>query len=213
MPSAEYHALECAVADLKSGLMDFAPSPIEPYTDSDLLKCQAFVIFSHAEMQVYWESVARRILSEAEKRWNSNSAVDRVIATLIAFRRPDNVSIPENPGAPHAGGSFKILVEKAIKTQNDVVSANNGIKRANLSELLIPLGVLPENFDETLLILSDQTGKRRGDMVHKSTKVSLRNIRDPFADEMNDIDQLLVEISKFDTLLETLGLLAVPENP
>jgi DNA-directed RNA polymerase specialized sigma54-like protein len=78
-----------------------------------------------------------------------------------------------------------------------------------VSRRLIPIGVFPEDFSETLLIQLDQTGALRGDIVHKSTKVSLRTIRDPFSDEMKDIDDLVVEMQLFDNKVEQLGLLSV----
>lgn len=67
---------------------------------------------------------------------------------------------------------------------NEVIGDHNGIKRTNIAELLIPLGILPYDFPEALLIQWDQTGQKRGDMVHKSSKVSLRTVRDPFVDEI-----------------------------
>ncbi|MAS05410.1 MAG: hypothetical protein CL534_12110 [Ahrensia sp.] len=208
MPSAEHQTLVQAIAGLKADLMNFQPSPTVPYSNSDLLKCQAFVVFSHAEMQVYWEAVARRILSEAENRWKTSSVVDRAIGTLVAFRRPEQVSVPVDPLNPHRGGNFTSIVEEAVKTHNEVIGDNNGIKRANIANLLVPLGVMPGDFVEKLLIQLDQTGKKRGDMVHKSSKVSIRNIRDPFTDEMKDIDELVIEIGHFDAKLVALGLLS-----
>lgn len=209
MPSVEYQTLVQSVADLKTDLMDFPPSPTVPYSNGNLLKCQAFVVFSHAEMQVYWEAVAKRILQEAEKRWNANFTIDRVIGTLISFRRPERVSIPVDPTKPHDGGNIIWIIEEAIKAQNVVIGDNNGIKRTNIANLLIPLGVMPVDFAEAMLIQLDQTGKKRGDLVHKSSKVSLRTIRDPFADEMKDIDDLVAEIGQFDVKLEALGLLPI----
>jgi hypothetical protein len=61
-----------------------------------------------------------------------------------------------------------------------------------------------------MLIQMDQTGKKRGEIVHKSSKISLRTIRDPFSDEMKDIDDLVNEIAVFDAKLESLGLLTIP---
>ena len=209
MPSKEFGTLELSIVDLKSGLMDFAPSTTEPYSKNDLLKCQAFVVFAHAEMQVYWESIARRILQEAEGRWKNGSSIDRVIATLIAFRRPERASVPNDPFRPHDGGNLGKIIEEAIKSHTAAIADNNGIKRSNIAELLMPLGLLPGDFVEKLLIQLDQAGIRRGAMVHKSSKVSLPNIRDPFADEMADIDDLISEIRVFDNQIASLGLLSV----
>lgn len=210
MASLELETLKQSVADLKASLMDFDPSPIEPHSNANLLKCQAFVVFSHAEMQVYWESVARRILREAEARWNANQEVGRVVGTLVAFRRSEKVHVPNDVQLAREGGKFDWIVSQAVSAQTTAIEKNNGIKRSNISELLLPLGVFIPDLSETMLIQLDQTGSKRGDMVHKSSRVSLRNIRDPHADEMNDIYELIAEISAFDDKLEALGLLSVP---
>lgn len=213
MASVEYQTLTQSVADLKADLMDFAPSPTEPHSNANLLKCQAFVVFCHAEIQVYWEAVAKRILREAEARWNSSQDVGRVVGTLVAFRRPDKVFVPrDNRKAPN-GGKFEWIVGEAVKAQTEVINENNGIKRSNVAELLLPLGVFLPELTETMLIQLDQTGTKRGNMVHKSSKVSLRTIRDPHADEMKDIDDLISEMGIFDDRLEALGLLSVPPPP
>ena len=52
-------------------------------------------------------------------------------------------------------------------------------------------------------------GSRRGDFVHKQSKVSLPKIRDPFSDEKKDIDDLIAELGRFDAKLESLDLLSV----
>ena len=210
MPSAEYQNLIESIGQFKSDLMDFDPSPTIPYSNSNLLKCQAFVVFSHAEMQVYWEAVARRILLETERRWKSEGIAGRAIAALVAFRKSEQTSVPKDPYNPHDGGNFKVIVQGAIKSHSVVIDDNNGIKRSNIAQLLTPFGVMPEHFVETMLIQLDQTGKKRGDMVHKSSRVSIRTIRDPFADEVGDIEGLVNEIGNFDLKLESIGLLSIP---
>lgn len=210
MPSVEYQKLVQSVAGLKVDLMGFAPNPIGTYTNTELLMCQSFVVFSHAEIQVYWEAVARRILTEAEHKWKNNQEVGRVVATLLAYRRPKDVYVPRDTVNAQKHGKFDWILSEAIKNQNEVIKDNNGIKRSNISEMLLPLGVFLSDLVEALLIQLDQTGTKRGTMVHKSSKVSLRTIRDPFADEMQDIDDLVAEIGAFDTKLETMGLLSVP---
>lgn len=210
MSSAEHQKLVQSISDLKSDLMGFAPNPVGAYSNTELLMCQSFVVFSHAEIQVYWESVARRILTEAEHKWKTNQEVGRVAATLLAYRRPKDVYIPRDTTNVQKHGKFEWILTEAIKNHTEVINDNNGIKRSNISEMLLPLGVFLSDFVEAMLIQLDQTGAKRGTMVHKSSKVSLRTIRDPFTDEMQDIDELVAEIGVFDTKLEVMGLLSVP---
>jgi hypothetical protein len=215
MSSPEYQGLVTGIGELKSHLMNYAPRLEGNYTTEELMKCRAFIAFSHAEIQSYLEKIAKRILVEAHDRWIKSFAVDRVIATLVAFRRQPQISIPEDPGKPHKSADIYEIVSHAFKLQEDVISKNNGIKRSNVSEILCPLGMFPKDFDEVLLIQLDGTGKLRGDLVHNVSSVSLRRIRDPFSDEIADIEQLIAEIEKLDDKLTSLGLLSVlaPSGP
>lgn len=213
MPSSEYQKLVQAISDLRADLMGFPPNPTGVYSNSELLMCQSFVVFSHAEVQVYWESVARRILAEAENKWENTKEVGRVVATLLAYRRPEKVYIPRDTANARNHGKFDWLLGEAIKNQKEVIDDNSGIKRSNITEMFLPLGVFLSDLVEALLIQLDQTGAKRGNMVHKSSRVSLRTIRDPFSDEMKDIDDLITEIGLFDAKLEALSLLSVPAAP
>lgn len=213
MASIEYRSLKQSVSELEGDLLNFEVKVLEPYSNEELLKCQAYVVFSHAEIQVYWEKVARRILQEAEGRWRSNNGIDRVIASLLAFRRTDRVAIPDNPSQPSNVSDLGNMIDHAIAKQKEAIDDNNGIKSKNLASLLCPLGMMKDDFSPTFLIQSDQTGKKRGDIVHKSRSVSVRTIRDPFSDEKGDIDKLLAEIELVDESLEQMGLLSRPAAP
>lgn len=107
------------------------------------MKCQAFVVFSHAEMQAYWEAVARRILPEAVDRWTTRETADRAVDTLVAFRRPEKVFVRNNPLLPHEGGRFAKIVSNCANKQSEIIGDNNGIKRANIAELLMSLAFYP----------------------------------------------------------------------
>jgi hypothetical protein len=213
MSSPEFHILDTSLSVLKTDLMGFAPNSNGTYSKTELLMCQAFVVFSHAEIQVYWESVARRILTEAVRRWQANKEVGRVIATLMTFRHPEGITIPKDITGTNTNGSFNSIIEKAIKKQKEIIDKNSGIKRSNLADMLLPLGVFTSDFVEALLIQLDQIGAKRGDMVHKASSVSLRTIRDPHRDELKDIENLVSDIRTFDAKLEALGLLSVATAP
>jgi hypothetical protein len=189
--------------------MNFSARDDGAYTTEELLKCQAFIVFSHAEVETYLENLARRILNEAKTRWISHDTYDRVIVSLLAFRRQEGLSVPQSPKVAPANGTTKEIIEDAFKAQSKTIDENNGMKRSNLSSILCPLGILPDDIEEVLLLQLDKTGRRRGDMVHKANKVAIRNIRDPFSDEQRDIENLINEIEKFDSKLEALGFLLI----
>jgi len=207
MSSSEFQRLSTDVDRLKTNLMNFAPRLDGAYTDEELLKCQAFIVFSHAEIETYLESIARKISAQAESNWKSAQTYNRVIVSLLAFHGHETLRPPQDPMYAPKQGTLAQLIEDAFKSHEDSIGDNNGIRRFNLSAILCPLGVLPSDLDEVLLIQLDKTGKHRGDIVHKANKVSIHNVRDPFADEQTDIENLLKELERLDLRLQTIGLL------
>ena len=208
MPTPEFTRLSEAIEDICNGLMSFNGRPDGDYTAEERMRCQAFVVFSHAEIESYFEKISRRILDESNTRWQTSNVPDRVIATLIAYRGPEDIAIPQDPKNPTKRSNLKDIVASAYKSHQDAISSNHGIKKKNIAELLCPLGILPDDFDEVLLIQLNNTGERRGDMVHQPAKVSLPKLRDPFSDEMYDIKYLISEIERFDEKLIKLELLS-----
>jgi hypothetical protein len=212
MASKEYAALLEAISDLKTELLGFSQRTDGDYTHEELMKCQAFIVFSHAEIENYLEKIARRIISEAANRWNESSLPDRVITTLVTFRRKEICGPPNDIKNPLKHQNIKVIVEDALKSQEQVIAENNGIKQANLSQLICPLGVFEYDIDDTLLIQLDIVGAKRGGLVHKQNKVSLRTIRDPFSVEWKDVNDLLNQLQSFDKNLENLSLISLPSD-
>lgn len=207
--SVEYDDLEIAIGELRSGLMSFGQREDGEYTLEERLKCKAFIVFSHAELENYLEKVARRIMNEAKSRWEATRIPDRVIATLLAYRRKEVTLPPENPRIPVGRADLSEIVKQCFSLQRAAIDDNNGIKSKNFSQLLCPLGVLSEDIEEPLLIQLDDMGKRRGDFAHKTNKVSMPHLRDPISDELSDVSNLMIEIKNFDNSLENLNLLSL----
>lgn len=210
MVSAEFTALREGVDELTEGLMAFEQRDDGDYTKEELLKCKAFIVFCHAEFEIYFEKVARRILDEAKARWDTEPIPDRVIATLLAYRQKELPPIPDDPAQPLGRSALSAIVEAAVVNQTAAINDNNGIKASNLAKLFCPLGLLETDIESALLIQLNSTGSARGDFVHKPSKVSIRRIRDPIADELAEIKSLMAEIAKFDAHIESIALIGVP---
>ena len=123
---------------------------------------------------------------------------------MLVYRTQKDLSLPENPAEQGSKSKFETLVGNAISAQRSAIKGNHGIKPKNLSELYLPIGMTPNQFDEVLLIQLKNLGERRGDHVHQNSQVSLPKVRDPFDDELHDIEFLVNEIAAFD--LVTSGL-------
>lgn len=208
--SIEFQGLKDGVEALIDGLMSFNQRDDGDYTTEELLKCKAFIVFCHAEFEIYFEKVARRILKEAKARWDERPIPDRVIATLLAYRQKELPPIPDDPSQPLGRSKLSSIVDAAVLNQTDAIDDNNGIKASNLAKLFCPLGLMEADIEGALMIQLNSTGTARGDFVHKPSKVSIRRIRDPIADELAEIKSLMAEIAKFDSHIESIALVSAP---
>ena len=101
-------------------------------------------------------------------------------------------------------------MDAAVLNQTGAIDDNNGIKANNLAKLFCPLGLMEADIEGALMIQLNSTGTLRGDFVHKPSKISIRRIRDPIADELAEIKSLMAEIAKFDAHIESIALISLP---
>lgn len=204
MPSRPYGILKKNIADLQRQFLNFDKRQDGKYSHHELTQCRAFITFCHSEVEIYLETLSLRTVSNAEKILQSKGRVTNATAAMVSYRAKRESSLPEDPTNQTPKAQFSTIMHSAIAAQKAAIRNNNGIKRRNLAELFIPLGMQPIDFYEPLLIQLDKLGQRRGDHVHQSSKVSLPKIRDPFDDENNDIQFLLNDLQDFDSLASKL---------
>lgn len=145
-----------------------------------------------------------RVLKRAEKKWDEKKRMSKVIAGLLAYRNNKSINLPENPHEQGKKSRLDYLIKQSIHFHRSSISRNHGVKPKNISELFLPLGLDPDNIEEALTIQLANFGKRRGALVHSSSQVSLPNVRDPFDDELSDVEFLLEELKKFDSVVRLL---------
>ena len=204
MPSREYEMLNRNIGSLKAQFLNFQKRLDGAYSNHELTQCRAFITFCHAEVEIYLETVASKIVDAAESHWRRHRRVTNAVAAMLVYRCHKELSMPDNPTEQGRNSKFETLVGNAISAQRSAIKGNHGIKPKNLSELYLPVGMTPDQFDEALLIQLKNLGERRGDHVHQNSQVSLPKVRDPFDDELHDVEFLVDEIKAFDFV--TAGL-------
>lgn len=204
MASREYVVLKKNIKGLQTQFLNFEKRLDGSYTAFELTQCRAFITFCHAEVEIYFEAIAARVIDSAEAHWQRYSRTTNSIAAMLVYRTQKEISLPDNPKEQGQKSKFDTLVGKAIASQRAAIKGNHGIKPKNLSELFIPIGMQPDQFDDALLIQLKNLGERRGDQVHQNSQVSLPKIRDPIDDELRDIEFLIRDIETFDRLARKL---------
>lgn len=204
MPSREFGTLKKNINNLKDQFLNFQKRLDGRYSTHELTQCRAFITFCHAEVEIYLETVAGRIINAAERHWLRHRRVTNAVAAMLTYRSRKDLTLPDSPNEQGSKSKFETLVGNAISAQRSAIRGNHGIKPKNLSELYLPIGMTPDQFDETLLIQLKNLGERRGDHVHQNSQVSLPKVRDPFDDELKDIEFLVGEIEAFDLIAAEL---------
>lgn len=200
MPSREYGTLRKNIGGLRGQFLNFQKRLDGDYSVHELTQCRAFITFCHAEVEIYLETVASKIVNAAERHWRRHGRVTNAVAAMLAYRSQKQLNLPDNPIEQGRKSKFETLVGNAISAQRSAIKSNHGIMPKNISELYLPIGMTPDQFDEALLIQLKNLGERRGDHVHQNSQVSLPKVRDPFDDELQDIEFLVDEIEAFDLL-------------
>jgi hypothetical protein len=91
-------------------------------------------------------------------------------------------------------------VVTAIKSHQDYIGSNHGIKEANFCGLFIPLGFDVRIVDPLLLAELGAFGALRGAHAHQSHSIHIRSIFDPF-DRRAKAQALLGLLKDFDQQL------------
>jgi hypothetical protein len=204
VPSAPFNILRKNCDGIFSEFLNFKPRINGKYTKSELKKCRAYIAFTHAEIEHYLESLADRALDRALGRWKRNGTVTKATGALLVYRHFTEIIIPEDPTQLIERNRLNQIIHRVVATQKREVRLNHGIKRKNIGQLFIPIGLDPDSVPAPLYIQLDGLGARRGDLVHTSESVSLPKLRDPFSDEAKDVAQLISELLAFDPVLASL---------
>lgn len=152
MNSLQYDGLVNEVGRLSGELLDAGPRERDSYSYSGMLRYRAFVVFSHAELEWYWERVASSIVDAAELRWQQTGKADSVLSAMTGVQSETNAR----------------TVEHSLKKHRNVIQKNNGIKGFHINNMFAPLGVPVEDIDPGVLLEMEKVGDYRGEVVHRS---------------------------------------------
>lgn len=188
-----YKNLRKRLSVLKKQFLDFnsddSPSP----QNQD--KLRAFKLLAHAEIEFYIEGAVLDIWKGCHSEWTNNKRVLSSLAFLIMYS-----------SSKFDANEEQLREEKRItqilNSYKNVVSNNNGIRRRNILQLLMPLGIKYADIDSTWLSTIDSYGISRGSVAHNSFAVQQQLDK---KDELNNLDLVLKGIKKLDLRLQTLS--------
>lgn len=189
--SREYKRLLQRISTIEAGYFP----PLKPkgnYTlkEQDDIRAYAFLI--HAELEYYFEEIAREKSRETLNKWIANNNYrNSILMSLASFH---NIPIAKKR-------QLRERLEITLKTYHDSLYGNNGIKEQNILGILLPLGVLYDDIDNTWLTTISSFGLQRGSIAHQSARV--QTLQDP-NDIRNNIRLILQELNVLDQKIKRL---------
>lgn len=159
---------------LSKTYLGFSARPAGNYSMRQLSAGAAYTVFCHAEFETYFEGWALRLTDLAWNRWSAGK-VSRPLLHLCSFNggRNELSSVPKKD-------IWSEIVVSSIRKHQQVVKGNHGVREANISRLLGPLGFDLRKIDPILLADLDAFSSMRGAHAHQTHSVQLKTVVDPF---------------------------------
>lgn len=189
--SVLYKKLKQRISILKKQFLKFQPSDSSENQD----KLRAFKLLVHAEIESYIENAVLEVWSKCDTEWKTNKKVITPLKFLIMFStsrfEANDQQLTKNTRIDQILTSFKTSINN-----------NNGIKKKNILQLVVPLGIDYSSIDPTWLSTIDSYGSSRGDVAHNSFSVQKQLDK---KDELNNLDFVLKGIKKMDIKLQKIS--------
>ncbi|CAI3607650.1 HEPN_RiboL-PSP domain-containing protein [Clostridium neonatale] len=159
--SREYRLMEKRIMFLGNTLIkDFMEKDAIKFSKKEVELARSYRLLVHAELEDYFESVAKKLLIKAKKKWSEYKKPN--LTTLALFAHSKHID----------KGTTSTKVNKIIiDFKSEVIDQNHGIKEKNIEKMFIPLGINKDDIDSAWLSTLDTFGAKRGETAHKSGQV------------------------------------------
>lgn len=186
--SKEYKHLEKRISQIEKNFK-FNQS-INGITDLQADRLRGLRLLCHAELEDYFESVALKLLTKAEKRWVEKKIANYNLSSLFIWHDKIDKNDTNDTKARMIIADYR----KEIKS-------NHGIKEDNIKKLFGPLGYRTDDFDSTFISTLSSFGALRGETAHMSANKTQQPLDQNT--ELKRIKDLLKGIADFEDVLNS----------
>lgn len=186
--SKEYKHLEKRISQIERNFK-FNQS-INGITNLQADRLRGLRLLCHAELEDYFESVALKLLTIAEKKWIEKKIANYNLSSLFIWHD----RIDKNDTNDTKASMIIADYRKEIKS-------NHGIKEENIKKLFGPLGYKIDDFDATFISTLSSFGALRGKTAHTSANKTQQPLDQNT--ELNRIRDLLSGIEDFEDVLNS----------
>ncbi|WP_313088380.1 hypothetical protein [Atlantibacter hermannii] len=158
----------------------------------NIINSAAYRLLVHAEIEDYIESKAKEKIDIIRNDVNANGYQTKYIKEIFAISNELSFSLVPEKAFDQA--SFTACVNKLLKTAEEKINDNNGIKEASFTRLSVFCGFEKNAIDNVLLNSLESYGKNRGSVAHKSYG-RVRNFLAPSA-EVSVVEDIITLLKK-----------------
>lgn len=202
--STHFKQLTKNLSKLEKAFLSMKKKPNGSYTVTELVMARAYELLVHAEIEYYFENIAKKVVLTAYKKWKYDKKPSHVLMSVTAFMNIKE-KIPEKVSRQNISkdeeGLIENRLEEYVSRYMAIIDKNNGVKENDLLKILLPLGIHLNEIDTTFLISIDSFGRDRGEIAHNSIKT--QSLSDPFT-KQRDVTNILTEIGKLDNKIISL---------
>lgn len=196
--SKRHNQLLSRIGQLESNLLP-APKINGNYTKKESDMIRSYVILTHAEIESYFEDIADSKIRKALSNWINNRTKSNCLLSVMSFCS-EEINWDKEKKSDKEKLEFRIY--RVANHYRNKLKNNNGIKSANLFNILLPVGIESQDIDPTWLSTMDNFGSKRGQFAHTSSSVQSQI---DLVTEKNIINNsILPEIGNIDILVKNL---------
>ncbi|SFR85440.1 HEPN domain-containing protein [Maribacter stanieri] len=194
--SARYNKLKSRIKFIENNLL-----PDEKITgnytkkEKDLIR--GYILLVHAEIEAYFEDIAKQVVSNAKSKWIATRQKSNCILSIIAFCSHE-INWENDPSK----NDIKHRINRTTGHYTNKLNSNHGIKSNNVKNILLPLGIEESQLDQTWLNTMDDFGAKRGSIAHSTH--SVQNPIDLKTEKDRINIQIIPEIKDLDSIIKAL---------
>jgi hypothetical protein len=165
--------------------------------ESDMIR--SYVLLSHAEIESYFEDIARSKVRKALSNWLANGTKSNCLLAIMSYCT-EEINWDKEKKSDKEKLNFR--VNRVASHYLNKLNNNHGVKSTNLLSILLPIGIGLNEIDPAWLHTMDNFGSKRGQFAHTSSSVQSqidlvteRNcINNSILPEIRNIDELVKKI-------------------
>lgn len=198
--SRRFHILKQRITQLENTILP--PERIDGnYTDREIDLVKSYLLLVHAEIEAYFEDIARDKITAALKSWVANRRLSSCLKAVLAY--PGN-ELDYSTARQEDSYNIEFRLNRAVNHFQSLLRKNNGIKRIDLLKILIPIGVELVDIDDLWLNTMESFGSLRGRLAHNSHQtITIQFDRNTEKDRVNRL--IMPEIERLDVFIKRLS--------